>query len=652
LCARVLTVANSPALRRGREIRRIEDCLTVLGTRFVRTMAACLAVQSAFDEVARQIECDLSGFWLHSLEVAELARSIAVATRKANPEEAYLAGLLHDTGQLLLLTGVPDYTGLLVVASDEELLCELELSTLGAHHGAVGAWLVDKWQIDSFLADAILFHHEPATRAATGDALTRILWAAHSATLAAEAPPAEAAEVVTLDADTLASLRAESRQRTGGIAEALGISGGVGVGPLPQPTGMNAVAPNAATSPLADAARGMAYAQPLQESLFGVTSDEELLLTVRESARILFGLGRMCLLLSDAKGTLLTGSSGGDQPTVLRHMEIPMATSPSLAARSAIERKPICSIESGNDNLSLTDIQILRALGSEGLLCIPLAARQKCSGVMVFGVTEAQWPRVAKRLSWLTNFARIVATGIEASREAREREQATEAVLAGRFKQRARQVAHEAGNPLGIIRNYLKLLERRLADEGTVPRELAVLDQEITRVAKIIRDVGEAETESASAANTNLPALIESLLAGYKEPLFTAQGIELALDLPGEAVLVAAQREPLTQVLLNLWKNASEAMPNGGSYRISVVSGVIESGRRLVEIRLQDSGPGLPPELWERLVTGTAPPSSGPRGLGLGIVLELVATMSGRIACASQPGRGTLFSIHLPVAEA
>ncbi len=654
LCAKVLTVANSPALRRGRELRRIEDCLAVLGTRFVRTMAACLAVQSAFDDVAQQVECDLSAFWLHSLEVAELARAVALVTGHANPEEAYLAGLLHDTGQLLLLTGVPSYAGLLIAAGDESMLCDLEQRALGADHGAVGAWLVDQWRIDSFLGDAILFHHEAGARIADGDVLTRILWASHAATMAADDVPEEAARLVGLDPDGLASLRAESRQRTGGIAAALGIATDADAGTLPQPTAPVSPPPTPPMplSPLAEAARGMAFAQPLQQGLSAVTSDDELFLTVRESARILFGLDRMALLSVDQDRRMLSGAPIEGQSAQLRRLEISLTGSSSLAARAATENQALCSLEPPGADISLTDIQILRVLGGDGLLCVPLVGSRPCGGVMVFGVGATQWPRVARRLGWLANFARIVAASIDASREAREREQAAVAIMSSRHRQHARQIAHEAGNPLAIIRNYLKLLERKLDGEEPVARELAFLDEEISRVARIIQDIGDPAAEVAQSPRCDIGPLIEELLAGYQAPLFASHGIEVEVDLPPAGTIAAVRREPLLQVLLNLWKNASEAMPGGGSYRIEVIAGAYEGGRRLVEIRLRDNGPGLPPETWTRLSAGDAPaPSHEPRGLGLRIVLELVAAMGGRILCASQPDRGTLFSIHLPAAE-
>ena len=95
LSARVLTVANSAAFRRGAEMRSIKQSLMVLGTSLVRTIASCSLVQSAFRRVPGSEARELAGFWHHSLLVAELARGVAaeLGARDEEVEEAYLAGL-------------------------------------------------------------------------------------------------------------------------------------------------------------------------------------------------------------------------------------------------------------------------------------------------------------------------------------------------------------------------------------------------------------------------------------------------------------------------------------------------------------------------------------------------------------------------------
>ena len=74
----------------------------------MRTSATCLAVQHAFDPRPRGLRAELTEFWRHSLLVAESARALAVEARLPRVDEAYLAGLLHDLGELMLLVGLPE----------------------------------------------------------------------------------------------------------------------------------------------------------------------------------------------------------------------------------------------------------------------------------------------------------------------------------------------------------------------------------------------------------------------------------------------------------------------------------------------------------------------------------------------------------------
>jgi HD-like signal output (HDOD) protein len=141
---------------------------TALGTRLVRSIATCLSVQSLFDERSATRAVDLSAFWTHSLLTAELSRSLATASGYQRPDEAYLAGLLHDVGQLILLSALGEpYLKLLATCSSEATLSELEVAQLGVHHGEIGTWLADQWQLDSPFADGILFHHLPAEQIVT-----------------------------------------------------------------------------------------------------------------------------------------------------------------------------------------------------------------------------------------------------------------------------------------------------------------------------------------------------------------------------------------------------------------------------------------------------------------------------------------------------
>ena len=100
-----------------------------------------------------------------------IARDAARMLDYVHPEEAYLAGLLHNVGRLALLAAAPKEYAFNFTALDDEDLCAVEQRTLQITHAEAGAWLIERWQLDSFLADAVLYHHEPGDRLVAGEPL-------------------------------------------------------------------------------------------------------------------------------------------------------------------------------------------------------------------------------------------------------------------------------------------------------------------------------------------------------------------------------------------------------------------------------------------------------------------------------------------------
>lgn len=659
LSARILTVANSAAYRRsGNPMRTIKQSLIALGTRMVRTIAACLVVQAVFGRLPGARAQDLHGFWRHSLRVAELARALAVECGTIDGEEAYLTGLLHDVGQLMLLGGLGErYAVLLERSGVEASLVAVEQPELATDHCAVAAWLVDQWQLPSLMADSILFHHHDAERIASADMLTRLLWSAHVGSLLetdeanAASTAAEAARMIAVDESRYRLLLAEASQRVDALADALGVGSAkptqtLPLSPQPAPAGPP---PESTEGRLESAVSAMAAIQPLQRNLFDIESDAELLVAAREAVRILFGVSRLAFFLARPGAAVLAGHGIGGQPSVLQRIEIALRPGHSLCAEAAVSGKVRSSYDASAPEVpTLTDLQIARALGADGLMCVPMATGQGLVGVMVCGLTPAQDARLRKRLDWLRSFAALTASSLEAWRKIRERDDQIEAEVAGRFRLQGRKVAHEAANPLGIIKNYLRIVDRKLPDASPLGEELAVLHEEIDRVSKIVRQLNEA-APAVPAGLLDVNGLIEGMRALYGESMFGAAGIALALELAPEVALARADRDSVKQILFNLWKNAAEAAPAGSRVVTSTAARIEQGGRRYAEIRVADTGPGLPPEvmqsLFRPLEAGRRP---GQPGLGLSIVASLVERLGGRISCHSLPGQGTTFVILLP----
>jgi signal transduction histidine kinase len=346
----------------------------------------------------------------------------------------------------------------------------------------------------------------------------------------------------------------------------------------------------------------------------------------------------------------LSGAGVAGQPAALQRLEVLLQSGASLCADAALTRHPLSTFDADPPaSAAPSDVQIGRALGADGLLYIPMVGPQALVGVMVCGVSTVQHARLRKRQAWLQSFATLVAAGLETWRHARER---TETEVAERYRLHGQKLAHEAANPLGIIRNYLTIVDLKLPESKALGQEIAILREEIDRVSAIIRQLSEDAEPPPLAEGVDLNTLLEGMRALYGESLFGARGITLQLELPAEPAIAKGDRDSVKQIVFNLWKNAAEAVPTGGQVVTSVAAQVNQNGRTYAELSIDDTGPGMPAEVMQQLYQPLDPPrQAGRSGLGLSIVRSLVDKLDGQITCRSRPGQGTSFAVLLPESE-
>lgn len=656
LASRILRVANSPALRRGKELKTVETCLVALGTRLVRSLATCLSIQRLFDKDTRLSAAEVADFWGHSLLVGEMARGIAEMTDFPLPEDAYLSGLLHDIGELIMLQAIGDpYRRYLASALANPQFVAEEVRLFGTTHAEVGAWLIDHWGLDSVVADGVAFHHNPAVQIVDATALPQIVWLAQAlAALNDESP--ELGQTINRAAFKvskagLIATRERAIERTRQIAEAMGfpIDSAFPRRSAP-PMSDGFVAPQIPSSPAEDdlsvMVSGMALLQPLQQDLFHLGSDKEVLLALRESARILFELPKVAVLLANEQEDALTGEKVGAQPELFRQLSIPLQSSRSLAAAAVIARQVRTTFDNPQAQ-SILDLQLARALSAEGLLCIPMLARQRTIGVMVCGLSAKQYARLQRRIPWLANFGKIAAISLDAVMAAEHQRQQVEEELTQQFARHARQIVHEAGNPLGIIKSYLKILERKLPEDG-VRQELGVLTEEIDRVANIVGHMTNALKGGSTSKTIDLVNLLNDLLLLYADTLFKVKDIRVETQLPTADIRVQVNRDNLKQIVLNLWKNASEALCAGKFVKVALTDQIIHDGESYVQLRIDDNGPGIPEEKIQSIYRSEPLTDGGQRGIGLSVVGSLAKHEGILITCRSQPGVGTSIALLIP----
>lgn len=674
LTARFLALAHSSAVAHAAELRRIEDVLDLLGPRMVKTIAMAMAARAGLVAAEGPLAPRLEGFWRHSLRVAILCRRIAAEVGTVSPEEAYLAGLLHDIGQLVLLDGLgPSYGDLLsedghgpTQDDREAVLDATERAALGTDHGTVGAWLIDRWSLPSSIADAVWFHHLPAERVTGTHPLVTLLWAAHACSLVpAPGMPEwaavwDAAGLLGMDAERLVQLCTEAADEVDAEAIAWGVAPVPHGHTLPEPV---AEARGGSAVPSAD--RGLqarlsmqTALQPVQHRVSEFGSEAELLQRTCASARILFGIEHVAFFLVDDEISRLVVAPLPGQPSSLTRLEIGLPGSGGLCVDAARHGVVCGSFDAGPQGATaLADLQILRALGQPGLLCLPMSTPDRRIGVMVCGISVERHQALREHgMPALIAFANGVGACVDEWRALRERDAHLEVEITDRFRLHGRQLAHEVGNPLGIIKNYLAILDKRMGASAAPRGELDILREEIDRVAGIVRQLAEPPSVAPMAPGTlervDLNGLLEGLRALYGESLFGPAGVSLDLRLQPRCQAVTADAAALKQVVLNLWKNAAEALPRGARVTVTTVDDLCVQGHLFGQVCIRDNGPGLPPEVFASLFRPHPHRRRpGHSGLGLSIVNGLVSKMGGHLSGHSRAGDGTTFEIRLPQAR-
>jgi putative nucleotidyltransferase with HDIG domain len=155
LASRTLAIARSGHYVQRRQATTVHDAILVLGFHTLRNVVMATAAQSFVTRKSKVSE----RLWSHSLAAALASRLLAQRTRFFDPEIAFLAGLLHDVGELVLLHGDPrGFEIMLEEAGTSWILNEKQ--TFGFDHCAVGTALLDHWNIDETISDAIIHHHE------------------------------------------------------------------------------------------------------------------------------------------------------------------------------------------------------------------------------------------------------------------------------------------------------------------------------------------------------------------------------------------------------------------------------------------------------------------------------------------------------------
>ncbi len=162
LTAKILKMANSSFYAFPRQIATVKLALVVLGFENVKEMALSLSVLNSFKGENTK-HFDTSLFWQHSIAVGACTRMIARDTCYRLAGEAFVAGLLHDIGKVVLNQYLPDEFAEIqsLIFERGKSTEEAEMAVLGVTHAEVGGWLAERWNLPVILVEAIKYHMHP-----------------------------------------------------------------------------------------------------------------------------------------------------------------------------------------------------------------------------------------------------------------------------------------------------------------------------------------------------------------------------------------------------------------------------------------------------------------------------------------------------------
>lgn len=345
---------------------------------------------------------------------------------------------------------------------------------------------------------------------------------------------------------------------------------------------------------LTEEARNMTLMAELQQSFSQQKSDAQLLDVIRQNALILFNLQDSIIFLNNGSGLNLVGVSVSASKQRLANFTIPLTGAEGIA-ESALKVKLIF-LDRDHPQVSLAEDQLLRIFAVECLVCVPIANGSRCLGVLVAGVPAGLVDGLQQLTRFLQSFGALAATALDAV--SREREEIDQRMVSVRkeYHASALKVAHEINNPPLIIN-------------------------------KVVND----------------------LVYLFRERRFLLAAVQILVQLPTQASEIDDAADTIKQILVNLIKNAVEAMPDGGYIEITNHGQVQRDGKTFSQMSVKDNGVGMPAEMLAMLFTPVRSSKPGEnRVISLSIVHRLLKQMRGAIYCPSTK-IGTIFEILWPI---
>ena len=205
------------------------------------------------------------------------------------------------------------------------------------------------------------------------------------------------------------------------------------------------------------------------------------------------------------------------------------------------------------------------------------------------------------------------------------------------------RVSHEIKNPLMVIGGFARQVARKIQGDEPSVKKLNLIVEEVQRLEKLLTEVRDFTRVREPAMQEDDINRVVQTVADLMESTLSSAGVKLDLQLGPDAGFSRFDPDQIKQVLINLVKNAMEAMPQGGMITIRT-----RGEGRGIFVEVKDTGPGITPEHLNEIFNPFFTTKEKGTGLGLAVSLKILNDHNGELLVSSQVGEGSVFTVRLP----
>ena len=304
-----------------------------------------------------------------------------------------------------------------------------------------------------------------------------------------------------------------------------------------------------------------------------------------------------------------------------------------------------------------SEVQKLKDL--EAALIIPMILKAQIRGILILTKKISETQFYANDLEFLSILVNQLTVAVENSRLYRSERKAygklataqnqlIESEKMAALGKLSASIAHEINNPLGIIKNYLLLLEEDAACDDNTHANISIIRDEVKRISLIVGQLLDFyRPQKEIYKPVDIRRIVNDIIEVIKSP-FRQSGVEIKVGKIESDGNIIGSAEQLRQVVINILVNARESMPDGGRIDITSCS---ENGNLYLSI--SDEGQGISEEYFPRIFEPFFTTKEGKNGTGLGLSVSygIVKRHGGTITVVNNKGKGTKFTILLPYKE-